>query len=66
MVVWFHHNLLPLLPLVGAAAPEMLIAHPEAGDVILQVLLLLGGVDAGQVHPVVPTVLLGLVPVSLI
>ena len=37
----------------------------EAGDVVLQVLLLLGRVDAGQVHPVVPAVLLRLVPVGL-
>ena len=43
----------------------MLVAHPEAGDVILEVLLLLGRVDAGEVHPVVPAVLLRLVPVGL-
>ena len=40
--------------------------HTEAGDVILEVFLLLGRVDAGQVHPVVSAVLLRLVPVSLI
>ena len=44
----------------------MLVAHPEAGDVILEAGLLLGRVDAGQVHPVVSAVLLRLVPVSLI
>ena len=33
---------------------------------ILEVVLLLGRVDAGQVHPVEPAVLLRLVPVSLI
>ena len=32
---------------------------------VLQVPLLLGGVDAGQVHPVEPAVLLSLVPVGL-
>ena len=37
----------------------------EALNVILEIVLLLGGVDAGQVHPVEPAVLLGLVPVSL-
>ena len=60
-----HDNLLPLLPSVSPAAPEVFVAHAEAGDVILEVLLLLGGVDAGQVHPVVPAVLLCLVPVGL-
>ena len=37
----------------------------EALNVILEVVLLLGRVDAGQVHPVEPAVLLSLVPVSL-
>ena len=58
-------HLLPLLALVRPAAPEVLVPHPKAGDVVLEVLLLLGGVDAREVHPVEPAVLLGLVPVGL-
>ena len=58
-------DLLPLLSLVCPAAPEVFVPHAEAGDVLLQVLLLLLAVDAGEVHPVVPTVLLSLVPVGL-
>ena len=37
----------------------------EALDVILKLFLLLGAVDAGEVHPVEPAVLLRLVPVGL-
>ena len=37
----------------------------EALDVILELPLLLGAVDAGQVHAVEPAVLLRLVPVGL-
>ena len=58
-------DLLPLLSLVCPAAPEVFVPHAEAGDVLLQVLLLLLAVDAGEVHPVVPAVLLSLVPVGL-
>ena len=37
----------------------------EALDVILELPLLLGAVDAGQVHAMEPAVLLSLVPVGL-
>merc|ERR1712241_1034284 len=60
-----HPEKFSLLCLVGPTGPEMFFSHTEAGDVILEVFLLLGRVDAGQVHPVVSAVLLRLVPVSL-
>merc|ERR1712241_1548552 len=60
-----HPEKFSLLSLVGPTGPEMFLSHPEAGDVVLQVLLLLCRVDAGEVHPVVSAVLLRLVPVSL-
>jgi len=60
-----HPEELALLGLVGAARPEVLVAHTEALDVLLQVALFLLAVDAGQVHAVEPAVLLCLVPVGL-
>ena len=64
-IFYFLQILLPLLRLVSPAGPEVLVSHPEAGDVVLQVPLLLLAVDAGEVHPVEPAVLLSLVPVGL-
>merc|ERR1719411_1930215 len=60
-----HPDKFALLALVRAAAPEVLVPHPEARDVLLQLPLLLLAVDAGQVHVVEPAVLLRLVPVRL-
>jgi len=60
-----HPEELALLGLVSAGGPEVFVSHPEALYVILQVVLLLRRVDAGEVHPVEPAVLLRLVPVGL-
>jgi len=60
-----HPEEFSLLGLVGAAGPEVLVAHAEALDVLLEVLLLILLVDGGEVHAVEPAVLLGLVPVRL-
>ena len=75
---YFHS--LSLLALVCAAAPKVLVSHSETSDMLLYIFssfliqknihhlelpLLLLAVDAGQVHPVEPAVLLSLVPVGL-
>ena len=63
---------MPLVQKCSSAIPKLNVEQhhhnttpTEAGDVLLQVLLLLLAVDAGEVHPVVPAVLLSLVPVGL-
>ena len=72
---------LALLSLVCAAAPKVLVAHSIASNMLLksyftlntfyangfylELPLLVRAVDAGQVHPVEPAVLLRLVPVGL-
>ena len=60
-----HPDKLPLLPLVSPRGPEVLQAEADALDVVLQQLLLGGGVDGGEVEAVVPAVLSCPRPVGL-
>ena len=52
-----HPDELPLLSLVGAGGPEVLVAEADGLDVFLQQPLLRGRGDAGQVEAVVTAVL---------
>ena len=60
-----HPEELSFFALIGAGRPKVFVAHAEGLNVLLQVALLIRRVDAGQVHPVEATILLGLVPVGL-